>query len=209
MPQATIPVLTRRNGRLTKFTPERIQQIKNLVERGKSRQEIAELLDVTVGSLQVTCSRLGISLRRTFLDPNHRSKGSTALTPSACQHQQDLQLQAKDTTPHREQMESHQPDLANFTLRIQYKGRVRATKLPLTESMIGQLALEAEFRHLGIGELLSELITTTMKMDILQLVLDGQDVASIQTHLAASLLRDLMDELPTHCDVAPAASTPS
>ena len=47
-----------------KFTPERIEQIKNLVERGKRREEIAELIGVTVGSLQVTCSRLGISLRR-------------------------------------------------------------------------------------------------------------------------------------------------
>ena len=34
------------------------------MERGKSREEIAELIGVTVGSLQVTCSRLGISLRR-------------------------------------------------------------------------------------------------------------------------------------------------
>jgi hypothetical protein len=51
-------------GRQLKFTPERIQQIKNLVERGKCRGEIAELVGVTVGSLQVTCSRLGISLRQ-------------------------------------------------------------------------------------------------------------------------------------------------
>src|SRR5262249_39289557 len=58
---ATQP-LTR--GRQIKFTPERIQQVRNLVERGKSREEIAELIGVTVGSLQVTCSRLGISLRR-------------------------------------------------------------------------------------------------------------------------------------------------
>ena len=51
-------------GRPIKFTPERIQQIRNLVERGKSREEIAELIEVTVGSMQVTCSKLGISLRR-------------------------------------------------------------------------------------------------------------------------------------------------
>jgi hypothetical protein len=38
--------------------------MRTLVERGKSREEIAELIGVTVGSLQVTCSRLGISLRR-------------------------------------------------------------------------------------------------------------------------------------------------
>jgi hypothetical protein len=47
-----------------KFTPERLRQIKNLVERGKSRDQIAEIIGCTVGSLQVTCSRLGISLRR-------------------------------------------------------------------------------------------------------------------------------------------------
>ena len=50
--------------RQTKFTPERIRQIVNLVERGKSREEIAELVGVTLGTLQVTCSRFGISLRR-------------------------------------------------------------------------------------------------------------------------------------------------
>ena len=47
-----------------KFTVERIQQIRNLVERGKTREEIAEIIGVTVGSLQTTCSRLGISLRK-------------------------------------------------------------------------------------------------------------------------------------------------
>jgi hypothetical protein len=55
---------TQSRGRPVKFTPERIQQIKNLVERSKSREEIAELIGVTVDSLQVTCSRLGVSLRR-------------------------------------------------------------------------------------------------------------------------------------------------
>jgi hypothetical protein len=53
-----------KSGRQIKFTPERIEKIKNLVGRGKSREEIAEIIGVTVGSLQVTCSRLGISLRR-------------------------------------------------------------------------------------------------------------------------------------------------
>jgi len=51
-------------GQRIKFTPERIQQIRNLVEQGKSREEIAELIGVTVRSLKVTCSRLAISVRR-------------------------------------------------------------------------------------------------------------------------------------------------
>src|SRR5215813_12875072 len=62
-------------GRQTKFTPERLQQIRNLVERGKSREEIAELIGVTVGSLQVTCSRLTMVKRDLFhhvLEPNSK-----------------------------------------------------------------------------------------------------------------------------------------
>ena len=47
-----------------KFTPANIQKIKDWVAEGISREEIAKTLRVTVGSLQVTCSRLGISLRR-------------------------------------------------------------------------------------------------------------------------------------------------
>jgi hypothetical protein len=62
------PQLLTSRGRPTKFTLERLQQIRNLVERGESREQIAEILDVTVGSLQVTCSRLGISLRRPKVD---------------------------------------------------------------------------------------------------------------------------------------------
>src|SRR4029078_13280393 len=41
-----------------------IQKIKKWVAEGISREEIAKSLGVTLGSLQVTCSRLGISLRR-------------------------------------------------------------------------------------------------------------------------------------------------
>ena len=47
-----------------KFTPANIQKIKDWVAEGISREEIAKSLGATVGSLQVTCSRLGISLRR-------------------------------------------------------------------------------------------------------------------------------------------------
>src|SRR3954467_7498022 len=50
--------------RKTKFCPANVQKIKDWVAEGISREEIALLLDVPLGSLQVTCSRLGISLRR-------------------------------------------------------------------------------------------------------------------------------------------------
>ena len=76
MTQQTIQLKTAPfKGRPTKFTPERIQQIKNLVAQGKSREEIAGLIGVTVGSLQVTCSKLGISLRRPRVNPQNDLPG--------------------------------------------------------------------------------------------------------------------------------------
>src|SRR6516164_213874 len=104
-------------GRKIKFTPERIQQIRDLVERGKSREEIAELIGVTVGSLQVTCSRLGISLRRVVLNngmgllrrdgPHSDNRTSTYTAPPINgQPQQNSQSgpveQPQATTPHEE-----------------------------------------------------------------------------------------------------------
>ena len=80
-----------RRGRPTKFTPERIEQICNLVERGRSRDEIAEIIGVTTGTLQVTCSKLGISLRRprfnigTGLLPRQSNNGSSNQSSLSCQ----------------------------------------------------------------------------------------------------------------------------
>jgi hypothetical protein len=65
------------------FTPEVIEEIKYLVAQGISRDEIASRLGVSVGYLQVTSFRLGISLRRIIL-PNGsgrhtaRAEGITA-----------------------------------------------------------------------------------------------------------------------------------
>jgi hypothetical protein len=193
MTQANTPAPTRSNGRPTKFTPERLQQIKNLVERGKSRHEIAELLDISVGSLEVACLRWGISLQRAFLEngvalrrpggkgrdggPNHGFKVST-VSPPPGQHQHDSQPQAQATTPQGEQTESQQADCATFSVRIQYKGRERVIKVPLTECMIGHLALEAEFRGMRIGELIGELFMAAEKTGILQMLLNGQEDSS-------------------------------
>lgn len=62
--EAIIPVNGQSTRQSSVFTPVVVQQIKNLVERGKSREEIAEILKTTPGSLSATCSKLGVSLRR-------------------------------------------------------------------------------------------------------------------------------------------------
>src|SRR5260370_3297883 len=136
-------------GRQTKFTPERIQQIKNLVERGKSREEIAELIGVTLGSLQVTCSRLGVSLRRPtgLLRRGEPGPNGTAthcpgggsdrglLQRTKERPEQNSQSgpleQAQAPTPQQARAKrANEVGSANFALRMQYNGDERNTELP-------------------------------------------------------------------------------
>ena len=146
------------SGRSLKFTPERIQQIKNLVERGTGRDEIAALIGVTVGSLAVTCSRLGISLRRPKLN-----NGVNVL-----QRRRPVSTLLKREPTHMK------PDEAKFALILQYNGRECTTELPLSPDKIGILALEGEFRGMSISAFISELITSTVKNDLFRQVLDTE-----------------------------------
>ena len=131
-------------GRRIKFTPERMEQIKNLVERGHKREEIAEIVGVTLGSLQVTCSKFGISLRRLRFDngvePNLR--------------QEKPQMMALDIPeigpPPTNGLKS------SFTLTLEYDGR--SVLMPLDPAAMTALIMEAEIRGLRVGELLARLI---------------------------------------------------
>jgi hypothetical protein len=252
----TTQVLARR--RPIKYTPERIQQIKNLVERGKSREEIADLVGVTAASLQVTCSRLGVSLRRPIFNtgtgsprraapgpngtanhhaddaskgvilqstkerpeqnsqsaPVEQSQKSTKYAPERIQqiknlvergksrsgpngnanhHADDASKgailqstkerpeqnsqsapveQSQSPTPHQAREKGmNEVGLANFAIRMRYKGEERAIELPLTDDMIRQLAFEAELRDMRIGELIGELMVAMLRKDLFQAVL--------------------------------------
>ena len=168
-------------GRPIKFTPERVQQIRNLVERGRSREEIAELIGVTIGSLQVTCSRLGISLRR--VRPHNGTstytasrRGGVPLPSISGQPQQNSQSgpvqQPQATTPQEERARTDEMGLANLTVRMKYRAYERTSELPLTQDIIGQLAFEAQFRNMSISELVGELLIAIMKRDIFQHVFE-------------------------------------
>ena len=174
--------------RRIKFTPERVQQIRNLVERGKSREEIAELIGVTVGSLQVTCLKLGISLRRIAFDNGMRllrrdgshngttthtgtPRGGVPLPPISGQ-ESDPVKQPEATTPYEERARADEMDLATFGLTMKYRGHERTTELPLTQDMIMQLVFEAHFRNKRIGELVGELLLAIMKRGIFQHLLE-------------------------------------
>jgi len=170
-----------------------------MVERGKSREEIAELIGVTLGSLQVTCSRLGVSLRRPIFNTGTGllRRGAPGPNGTANHHAGDannsviLQLtkerpeqnsqsapveQAQTPTPHQERAKRmNEVGSASFAIRMRYKGEERTTELPLTHDMIGQLAFEAELRNMRIGELIGELMVAMLKKDLFHTVLQREE----------------------------------
>jgi hypothetical protein len=181
------PHLLTSRGRPTKFTLERLQQIRNLVERGESREQIAEILDVTVGSLQVTCSRLAISLRRPKVDNGvrllrqlnsiSRKKAITMHDPidhngSALSQPTEQNSQSGPAAkPQQDRLQMLEAGSPSVAIKFQYKGTERTTELPLNLDMIGRLALEAEFRNMSIAELIGELIMGMVKKDLFRAVL--------------------------------------
>ena len=151
------------------------------MERGKRREEIAELIGTTVGSLQVTCSRLGISLRRPNFNngivslrrndprlkrvpaPGSDHGGDSALLHLERNSQPGAMEQVQAPAPRQERQKVIEPGAATFAIRMQYRGEERTTELPLTEDMIGQLAFEAAFRKVSIGAFIGELIVAVVK----------------------------------------------
>jgi hypothetical protein len=185
MTQQTIePETAPFKGRPIKFTPERIQQIKNLIAQGKSREEIAGLIGVTVGSLQVTCSKLGISLRRPRLNPPNDLPGPGApcsatvissqsqATPvrfafkqvdQFLQSAQEAGPEAEAAAPHPDEIGKQKATTPNLALTMQYQGLQRASALDLTDDVIGQLIIEAQVRGMSVGHLVSALIRAAME----------------------------------------------
>ena len=140
------PIEAKAQRRHCKFTPERIQQIKDLVTRGETREQIAAIIGVTVGSLQVTCSRLGVSLRRPRVKLLS-SKPANAAARTACA--------AGEISP-------------TFTLDMKYRGQEHSTDLPFSPDVICQLALEASFRNQEIGELTKDILVSVFEKSLIQ-----------------------------------------
>ena len=140
--------------RTTKFTPENIQKIKDWVAEGISREEIAKLIDVTVGSLQVTCSRLGISLRTRQYSNGRGSHWEGAVgRPHLANHPP---------------MIGHMRVDAQFQISFERGGERHATAVPLTARDIAQLALAAAVRNVGMTQLLTEVVTTAIQKDMIE-----------------------------------------
>jgi hypothetical protein len=135
--------------RPTKFTPERIQRIRDLVASGASGEEIAALIGVTVGSLKVTCSKLGISLRR--------PKWGNGNEP----------------LPLRTVKRVAETNAATFTIIVRHHGEERRTEVPLTTAMVGHLGVEASTQGLTICELTRDLVLDVARKQLIQRVLES------------------------------------
>jgi len=151
-------------GRRVKFTQQAIEKIKEFVAGGISREEIANRLGVTVGSLQVTCSRLGISLRRIISRNGSR------------RHTADVRLGSVGIAHVREQKEVSQPEacaapVAKFAITMRQRGKEQTSDIPLSSATIEALALEATWRDLAIAELIGQSLVAAIDKDMIHKML--------------------------------------
>ena len=151
-------------GRRVKYTPQVIEKIKEFVAGGISRDEIANRLGVTVGSLQVTCSRLGISLRRIISRNGSR------------RHTADVRLGSVGIAHVREQKEVSQREacaapVAKFAITTRHRGKEHTADIPLSSATIEALALEATWRDLAIAELIGQSLVAAIDKDMIHKML--------------------------------------
>jgi len=151
-------------GRRVKFTPQVIENIKEFVAQGVNRDEIANRLGVTVGSLQVTCSRLGISLRRIL--PNgsgrHTADVRASTIPTPC---------SAGIAPVREQQAAGAAPSANFAITMRHRGKEKTTDIPLPSSAVDMLALEAMSRDFDIAALVGQVLVAAINKDMIEKIL--------------------------------------
>ena len=137
-------------GRRVKFTPQVIENIKDFLAEGVSRDEIANRVGVTVGSLQVTCPRLGISLRR----PNGSRR-----------HTADVRPGSVGIAHVREQ------ELGKFAITMRHRDIEQTSDIPLSSATTQVLALEATWRDLAIAELIGQSLVAAINKDMIHKIL--------------------------------------
>jgi hypothetical protein len=142
-------------GKRRKFTSDNIARIKDWIAQGVCRDEIANRLEVTVNSLQVTCSKLGISLRKRSL-----ANDNGAIPPVGVVQRSVKHIEQDNIAAH-----------ARFTLLLKSQNRQKATDLPLHQGLIERLALEATVRGQSVGDLIGTILSQVVRKDLVGEVL--------------------------------------
>ncbi len=88
-------------------------------------------------------------------------------------------MRLEPTTAPLEQ--SVQRSLALVSIVMLYKGETHTAELPLTHDLIGQLAIEAEFRRMSLVQLIAQAVASLAKQDHFDLLL-GQIPKRVRDH---------------------------
>jgi hypothetical protein len=137
-------------GKRRKFTPDNIARIRDWVAQGVGRDEIANRLEVTVGSLQVTCSNLGVSLRTNSLAKGNGAIRQLRVVQRSIEHGPEAAYSAQ----------------VKFTLLLKAQNRQVAFDLPLHEGLIERLALEASVRGQSVAGLIGTILCQVVWKDL-------------------------------------------
>ena len=151
-----------------KFTPENVERIKDWIAQGIGRDEIASRLGVSLGSLQVTCSKLGIGLRR------------SAGVQRSIEHvrQADHAVQVKLSIEHVRQAD-HIVQV-RLTLLMETRDRQAAFDVPLPRDVLVQLALAASVRDLTTADLIGKIVNQATEKDLVGEILGNGSSPSSQ-----------------------------
>jgi hypothetical protein len=154
-------------GRRIVFTPERFDQIRNLVERGHGREEIAEIIGCTLGSLQVTCSKHGVSLRRQRIDGAPPIKRTPP--PIVPPQPSDLTRDPNDVLsppggwPPGHPWSGEPKPSATFSLRVNYGKRKYDLPLKIDDHTLCELACVADLNGMSLSEILARAIVAGIR----------------------------------------------
>ena len=138
--------------RATKFAPGNLQKIRELVLQGVPRERIAETLGVSVGSLQVTCSRLGISLRNRNAPDETGHPRRVVPSRAFVSHPQRQAAQMRHTPSAGVKLE----------LILRNGDRQSATEIPMTVYDLAKVGIEASVQGVGMLELISQAVTRAL-----------------------------------------------
>jgi hypothetical protein len=138
MQESAVP----RGRRAVKFSPPNVQKIKQWVADGISRENI-----------QVTCSRLGISLKRRELHNDNTVRRVVG--------------RPRTHPPMAERVRAN----SQFQIILERNGMQRTIDLPLSARDIAHLGLKAAVQNVGMARLLTEVVATAIKKDMIEEIL--------------------------------------
>lgn len=161
-------------GRPVIFTSERMEQIRNLVERGHSREEIATIVGCTLGSLQVTCSKHGVSLRRQRNSTSYNAApvkrtpiapDPIPVIPGPARSAADVLEPPGGWPPghpfHADDTTKGAP--ITFTLRINYGTRVYDIPLAIDGRTLSELACIADINGMKLSEMIARALVVGVR----------------------------------------------